>query len=99
MSGKEAVDSTPVASARDTLVPWVEKYRPASLSDITAHEHIIGTGAFSQSLASSIVRRHAHTPTPTSSVECPQCNALLRRIAFRTCCSTVRLALARPRLS
>ena len=39
----DAVGKAAAASARDSLVPWVEKYRPSSLSEIAAHEHIIDT--------------------------------------------------------
>jgi hypothetical protein len=34
------------------VLPWVEKYRPATLDDVVAHQDIISTSAFRLFLAS-----------------------------------------------
>ena len=36
-----ALDSTKSSNTTPSTLPWVEKYRPSSLSELIAHEEII----------------------------------------------------------
>lgn len=35
-------------SEENKTLPWIEKYRPTSLSDVVAHPDIIHTGTFAR---------------------------------------------------
>ncbi len=41
--GKGKQVDTPLNGTDENNLPWVEKYRPKSLSDVVSHQDIIGT--------------------------------------------------------